>query len=316
MKAEIHAQSKYAEIELTENKALSDSLAPNEENRYTLTGTKNEEIVINIQLISGNLKVEVHDFEQIDLKKSNAAGAKNLHIVIPPKDMVKAKKEAGAVSMTAFTMSSFVHLHLVVTSQNPKEGAIYTITYSSGETLFYLQDGLIAEYNLVAKKATKFLYRNPTISRVYLHVTAPDAAALSKLSVKMFALDDPEDEDSMVSMTPEKPDFKKKTPNPTLLMLLPAKQTYMIELTNNNERDVLYTLGINNREIIYLPFDHEFPVRLGNTEYIYIVLYNTVAGYIKLSFSKCDESQPFIGYTLDYNEFVNEDFQVEEQMTD
>lgn len=34
--------------------------------------------------------------------------------------------------MTAFSMSSFVHLHLIVTSQNPKEGAIYTITYTSG----------------------------------------------------------------------------------------------------------------------------------------------------------------------------------------
>lgn len=132
MKAEIHAQSKYAEIELTENKALSDSLAPNEENRYTLTGTKNEEIVINIQVISGNVKIEIHDFEKIDLRKSNAAGSKNIHIVIPPKDMVKDKMEAGAVSMTAFTMSSFVHLHLVVSSQNPKEGAIYTITYTSG----------------------------------------------------------------------------------------------------------------------------------------------------------------------------------------
>jgi len=29
-------------------------------------------------------------------------------------------------------------------------------------------------------------------------------------------------------MIPEKPDFKKKTPNPTMLMQLPAKQTYLI----------------------------------------------------------------------------------------
>lgn len=66
-------------------------------------------------------------------------------------------------------------------------------------------------------------------------------------------------------MTPEKPDFKKKTPNPTLLMLLPAKKAYLFQVTNNNDKDVLYTLGINNREIIYLPFDHEFPLHLAKT---------------------------------------------------
>jgi hypothetical protein len=104
--------------------------------------------------------------------------------------------------MTSFGMSSFLHLHLTVVSQDPKQSAIYTITYSSGESVVYLQDGLISEYNLVAKKPTKFLYKNPTNSPIYLHITAPDAASLGKLDVKMFALDNPEDEDSMVSMSP------------------------------------------------------------------------------------------------------------------
>jgi hypothetical protein len=117
-------------------------------------------------------------------------------------------------------------------------------------------------------------------------------------------------------MTPEKPDFKKKTPNPTMLMKLPAKQSYFFEVTNNNDKDTLFTLGINNREIIYLPFDHEFPVYLTRADHIFLVLNTAIAGYIKISFSKCDESQPYIAYTLDYSEFINEDFQVEEQMTD
>ncbi len=99
-------------------------------------------------------------------------------------------------------------------------------------------------------------------------------------------------------------------------MLLPAKKAYLFQVTNNNDKDLLYTLGINNREIIYLPFEHQFPLHLAKTQFIYIVLNTHVAGYVKLSISKCDESYPFIGYTLDYNEFVNEDFQVEEQMTD
>jgi hypothetical protein len=35
-----------------------------------------------------------------------------------------------------------------------------------------------------------------------------------------------------------------------------------------------------------------------------------------MSFSKCDESEPYVGYTMDYDEFVKEDFAVEEQMSD
>jgi hypothetical protein len=87
-------------------------------------------------------------------------------------------------------------------------------------------------------------------------------------------------------------------------------------VTNKNDKDTLFTLGINNREIIYLPFDHEFPLLLAKSDHIYIVLNCALAGYVKISLKKCDESQPFVGYTLDYNEFVNEDFQVEEQMTE
>ena len=64
-------------------------MEPEEENRYTLTGTKNEEIVINVQIISGDIKVDVHDFEKISITKSNKPGSKNIHIVIPPKDLTK-----------------------------------------------------------------------------------------------------------------------------------------------------------------------------------------------------------------------------------
>ena len=51
----------------------------------------------------------------------------------------------------------------------------------------------------------------------------------------------------MITITPEKPDFKKKTPNPTMLMGLPGKKTYFLQVKNNNDKDVLFTLGVNNR---------------------------------------------------------------------
>jgi len=36
---------------------IYDALATGEQNRYTLTGVAGEEIVLNIQIISGNIKV-------------------------------------------------------------------------------------------------------------------------------------------------------------------------------------------------------------------------------------------------------------------
>ncbi len=40
------------------------------------------------------------------------------------------------------------------------------------------------------------------------------------------------------------------------------------------------------------------------------------AGYVKILFSKCDESKPFVGYTLDYEDFIKEDFAIEQNLGD
>lgn len=88
----LHTQSKFTELELTAGSIVSDSLTPNEQNRYTITGTKDEEIIINIQIISGDLKVGVHDFEKVDLIKTNPKGSKNIHITVPPKDLSPGEK--------------------------------------------------------------------------------------------------------------------------------------------------------------------------------------------------------------------------------
>jgi hypothetical protein len=57
---------------------------------------------------------------------------------------------------------------------------------------------LITEYALVANKSTKFLYKNPTLSRIYLHLSMSDSLILNKLKIKIFAIKDESDEDSGV----------------------------------------------------------------------------------------------------------------------
>ena len=49
-----------------------------------------------------------------------------------------------------------------------------------------------------------------------------------------------------------------------MLMHLPAKSHYEIEVKNDNSKEVQFFIGVNDREIIYLPVDHEFPFRLLN----------------------------------------------------
>ena len=85
----------------------------------------------------------VKDFQKIDIVKSNQKGSKNVHITVPPKDMSNEGKELGSTHMSSFGLSSFVHLHITVESQDHSKPASYTITYSSGAPVVYLQDGLI-----------------------------------------------------------------------------------------------------------------------------------------------------------------------------
>jgi hypothetical protein len=91
---------------------------------------------------------------------------------------------------------------MTIKSQNASVPALYTITYSSGDPEIYLQDGLISEYALVPEKATKFLYKNPSLSKIYLHISMTDGQLLNKLKVKILAISDENDEDSGVEITP------------------------------------------------------------------------------------------------------------------
>lgn len=91
---------------------------------------------------------------------------------------------------------------MTIKSQNETQSAMYTITYSSGEPEIYLQDGLISQYAIIPNKSTKFLYKNPTLSKIYLHLSLNDAQILNKMQVKIRALEDEADEDSAVEITP------------------------------------------------------------------------------------------------------------------
>ena len=139
---------------------------------------------------------------------------------------------------------------------------MYTISYSSGEPESYLQDGLITTFFLKPTKVTKFLYKNPNLSSIYLHISTLTSEALSKFHIKILSMTDENDENTGVQIIPEKVNFTKKTPEPTMIIALPANKFFQISVENKNKHFELITLGINNQEVIFLPFNHEFPVQI------------------------------------------------------
>lgn len=101
-----------------------------------------------------------------------------------------------------------------------------------------------------------------------------------------------------------------------MLIQLPAHKMYFIDIYNNYDRNFGLSIAVNNRQSIFLPFDHDFPVQLDAAQQIFIVLSPTQLGYVKLRLSKCDISQPIISYTFDYKQMMDNDFLFQEEMSD
>jgi hypothetical protein len=158
---------------------------------------------------------------------------------------------------------SFVVYHITVTSIDENKAASYTIAYSSGESEFFLQDGLIVDYQLPPNIPHSFIYCNDrTEEHIIYTLTAESAPALKELKLKVFSfgLLGAEEEKEEVSLN--KPDLSKKTPNPTIVYNLPQSPCFQIQLSNPSSKAINVSMGINHQEVIFLPFNHEYPLQL------------------------------------------------------
>jgi hypothetical protein len=318
----LHAQSSYAQVDLKEGQPITDIVGPKEVNRYMITSSKNKEVIVNIHIMRGNVKVQLFDFGRVSVTKENAKGSTNIQIVVPSQDLKseeqkKDLKTAVTPYYSAFSLSSFVSLHLTVQPQSESESANYQVSYSIGEQTSYLEDGLITEFTLISKKPSKFLYNSPNPKEpVYIYISAPDTQSLSNLKPIIYGLENEGDETGRMEVVPEKPIFKKKTVNPTMLVHVSGRSHYRVEIGNKNPHDVTLTIGVCSREIIYLPLEHEFPFKLDPREYVYFIIAVAGPGYLKFTLNKCDTSMPYIAYTDDYKDFKEEAFESEEQLTE
>jgi DNA polymerase III sliding clamp (beta) subunit (PCNA family) len=68
---------------------MSEDLDRSAQHRYTVTGSREKDILINIQITSGNLRVRATDFGAIDVTETNMPGSRNIHITVPAKSLAK-----------------------------------------------------------------------------------------------------------------------------------------------------------------------------------------------------------------------------------
>ncbi len=59
-------------------------------------------------------------------------------------------------------------------------------------------------------------------------------------------------------------------------------------------------MGINHQEVIFLPFNHEYPFQLHKNEYLNVLSDVNNPGFIDMYVKKCDQSVPILKYTFDY----------------
>lgn len=85
---------------------------------------------------------------------------------------------------------------------------------------------------------------------------------------------------------------------------LPTSVCFEIQLSNPTSKSIKASMGINHQEVLFLPFNHEYPFQLHKNEYLNILADVNIPGFIELHIKKCDQSSPSFSYTFDYDSFV------------
>ncbi len=75
-----------------------------------------------------------------------------------------------------------------------------------------------------------------------------------------------------------------------MLYPLPTAKFYCIEITNPTGTEIELFIGVNHQEVLFLPYDIDFPFPLANMENVNFLLDVQNKGYLLLTLKKCDES--------------------------
>lgn len=164
-----------------------------------------------------------------------------------------------------------------------------------------------------------FYYSSRNAGHAYLTIATEKSSDLKDLEITLKFCDPKDgliDEDCWQEYSAPKPPIKDKTPNPSIMYSLPAKNYFAFFLECKGSKGARVSLGINHQEIMILPFDKEFPFALHQAETINFLVELSNPGYIEMTVRKCDESDPTFSYTYDYDGFQDGEFTYETDLSE
>lgn len=248
----------------------------NESNRYQIHATADEDLIVNIHVQEGTIEAHLTNAAQVNLIKKSTNDQRVIQFLIKGSQ----QKEIPSAQFTQTTpgqpreglfnplalSKAFVIYHINITSTNADKAASYSIGYSSGKREFLLQDGLIVDYQLEPKKPHSFYYCNGNSNEhVFYTLSTTNGSLLKDLKIKTYSFESFEDSDNKKELPYSKPNVSKKTANPSLLFDFPNAQCFEIQLTNPTSKSEHVSMGINHQEVVFLPFNHDYPVALHKT---------------------------------------------------
>jgi hypothetical protein len=74
-------------------------------------------------------------------------------------------------------------------------------------------------------------------------------------------------------------------------------------------------MGVNHQEVVFLPFNHDYPFILHQKEYLNVLTDVNIPGFIDLELRKCDQTTPTLSYTFDYDGFIKGEYLYEAVLT-
>lgn len=253
--------------------------------------------------MEGNPTVRVYDFDGVNItrtKKSNGL----IHIPIPPKTSNTSLLNSVAFGFGLNSVFSTLHVNLI----DDKMNSFYTIQYTSGDRGLVMQDGLLSTVVIEPNHNITLFFHNSVLEEEPIVIITGDTAdELKDISIKISYTNDEGDGEEMRVTTPE---FKSKTPRPTMLFRLPKGYTDFEIFLINQSPKINASIGvvINQDEILVLPYGVEYPVVLKEGESQNLMTEINNEGFLVLTVKKCDSGSPTIAYSFDRESFNSQDF--------
>ena len=103
-----------------------------------------------------------------------------------------------------------------------------------------------------------FYYSSKNAGHAYLTISTEKSSDLKDLEITLKFCEPKNgliDEDCWEEYSASRPPVKDKTPNPSIMYSLPAKNYFAFFLKSKSNKGARVSLGINHQEIMILPFD-------------------------------------------------------------